>query len=1395
MATLQQLLVIENPDAGTPYDVTDTALPSDEHHYWSSVRRANHPWIAQLGEDEDAVPDISSDGQKLDPITGRTEEGETQVRVIDQPEPGVSCDVTAPLLQGTQTQMGLDENAYTTGGWSQENDCPGFGPLPSIVAFAPAMTTFALFSWGDGGPDVRAMWSDKTLDGTERGGTHWTPGQYVGFRFVINWTLDTGAGNIFVEVVGMEGAKRFSGLTPLFDFWTIPPDPGANRVDGVLYTRADSNGEIVVRWGAEGMAPSMNILAVMTNFEAVECVEMAVDPGDPLYTTGALADTAARQQLRGRRAHVKESDDGGATWTRILYSGYVQDITLEQSLTYLFTIGDTRRVERVTRAWSDIDPFNNVLHEKMTALIGGPVYQGWAPILRNFGLPIFRVISQQAATLGANGWVELQYRSGPLPPAWVQPSGNFIQRDAYRRLWYEVVNERAEPFHDSSSITLTDGGSYPGLRATLLDVATEAPEVENLTPMAIPSPSSTQNGQPVYGLARPKLVAPSTNTLKLRWSVTSTGTYPNGTDFKLHVCPREVSERWPVHYALHPVVMSAAFDTLIGESYDITAAADTKEAVGDHIVEVGYSEDPNETIQDVNERLFGKYQYSKRRNADGVWEYFSYAKIETAPSDDITLKVLREEGGPTYQLSDSTAVNVVRQDHTLFKQWEEGDEGEPPFDFLVKIPKPTTHSYSTDGGATKDADSYGAHEASFDSKGYTGWARDLSPLGLVQYSRLLAERLFDRHGRGAVQNTWVCRRGTDADNAVLGAAVITSADHQPNAQLGQTPTSQRNVVSGTSRWGRVIQRTEYHPGAVVTTIDDSTGVAYGEEVSLTVTPSATADPKYFYDVAIADITALHADAARLLVQVAVSLTVPTAGTPYTVLDSLEMVDDLGDPVDPWTETFGPFPAGATVWFRMAGFLYGGRLGTWSPWCHIGGCALPANDSVSNLVIDQVTDEGARLTWSYDESPQVGEVRVQYRDITTLIGSWTDASGSPFAAGTETTTLTGLLSGHRFEVRVVLVDIVPTEYGDVLTGFFFTTGGRISSLAITSPTSDGAKLNWTNTDLTHVVHVEVKTTAESVYRTFSILPAGSNRERLTGLLPSTTYDVQVSLLATGAVSIGDGAGGAALTDSFTTLAVTVQLEIPLYGGVWWDTNQVTGASVPGLYGVTLHVNPNDAFRAPLEMVIEEALETSEGSATAGTFAEVATVAAVIGGTTYWSAMAPNDGLWRYLRARSRKVGFTDSDPTVDLPAKPWSVTPNPSGGGGANVMTLTATALAAGGDAGGSFALPHGAEIFKVESNSLEARFRLYTDSATRTSDLSRPITDHTWPYPNLLLDGELLAADSPAYTMLATTQQRVRIDLGQHPDLLTYYTIGSLEAGTEDFEIRVYFFGPSSTPA
>lgn len=364
IGTIQHLLVLMKPDADPPWDPEGDALPTDEQAVWfSSMRRQNHPWIAQAGQGRTARADIAIGGQRLELPLGRSIDGEMQARVIDVAGPvtAVACDVDAVLIPEGSTDLHLDATAFSSGKWVTEGTY-----LNTASPWAdwganfdgPYLGTFALFSWGDAGPWVRSTWAKAVLDGTEGGGSPWTPGQIVGLRFRVTVSLDTGGGSAFVEVEGADGAHRLSGLSGP-SFWTIPVDGSNNQVDSVIYAVADASGQVIVRLGGENMYPSFNLVVGFSDLEVVECADVVTGLEAERYVTANLADANARQQTLGWPYVYKQSFDQGLTWPVIAYRGFLKDSTMERTLTWLLTGGDSGKGRRVAPAWSELDPMEH----------------------------------------------------------------------------------------------------------------------------------------------------------------------------------------------------------------------------------------------------------------------------------------------------------------------------------------------------------------------------------------------------------------------------------------------------------------------------------------------------------------------------------------------------------------------------------------------------------------------------------------------------------------------------------------------------------------------------------------------------------------------------------------------------------------------------------------------------------------------------------------------------------------------------------------------------------------------------------------------------------------------------------------------------------------------------
>jgi hypothetical protein len=351
--TLHYLLVVANPAALTPYDPASTGLPGDEHYSITSQRRGWHPWIAQLGTGPDAGPDISVGGQQLAMPLGHAVDGECQVRVIDErgAVTGLTCGADILVDEGN---LGLTAS-YTSNGWvlhetrTGDTSAIGFGNTVNH----PYLSGFIIFGSG-----TYSGYIEKLLDGTEDSGPHWTPGQIVGLHFRLVWSLDTGPGNIFAEVEGAT-TERASFPNTGTDFWNIDPSVSPAVVDGYLSVAADSNGEVKLRLGGENYGGSCNVYCEFRDVQIVSCELAVVSYDAERYTTSSLADDDARQRMLGRPYYLKASTDGGVTFDEMLYAGFLRDATMERSLTYLMTGGDSGRGRRIAKAWRGLNPLQD----------------------------------------------------------------------------------------------------------------------------------------------------------------------------------------------------------------------------------------------------------------------------------------------------------------------------------------------------------------------------------------------------------------------------------------------------------------------------------------------------------------------------------------------------------------------------------------------------------------------------------------------------------------------------------------------------------------------------------------------------------------------------------------------------------------------------------------------------------------------------------------------------------------------------------------------------------------------------------------------------------------------------------------------------------------------------
>lgn len=1388
MSAIQYRLVIEDPATQLTAPFAPGDLTVDDGHFWVTSRPTDgHAWIAEPPDGE---------GQSIDLVTGKTTDGQYTVRVIDVPED--VCAAWTGTVVADAAALGFDSTYLTTGGWTINGTFPpGTYPWDSIHTWwqgaGPAFAGSVLFFWFDQGtepytlgPWTRSSWIEKTITGL-------TPGATYGVTFSLNWTLDTGPGNIFVEIEGADGPNRLTITATGATIWTITTLE--QDVQYRLRATANASGEITIRAGGENYAPSANVNCSWSDLSlvALTCASYGSASG-ARYVTAWLADTDARQRLMGRRAWIEQTTDDGASWAMLL-AGYVTDLVMDASLTYVCTIGDTRRVERTRSAWRDLDPVNEPYFLHLTALIGGPVYGGFAPYSPTFALPRFRVVDYSAPTGNrpdtepADGWVELNYISGPMPPGFRHPGSQHAANLVHR-----VVNERAQSFFDSEPTwdATRPSGAFPGLRATLFHHTTGAVLAEDLTPQGQNYLRITKRPISAGGL-----IGAFPFELERGQEFIDTGlqvvlALPNGSPAMavgdycyLLVTPRAPSEEFPLYLRGHPVDVEAALLARHGIAVDSATQASVKAALGDDLVVVRRCTDASEKVQDVCDELHAFFGYATRVGQDGEREFFRWrAFVDATPTLNAATNDLRAEGGPTYALAEDSRKNRVIVEQQYFRTISFDDEdviGAP--DAIAVVSGTQTFDYSSDGGATVDADTYGAQEASYKLQGHVAWAYDRAtagdleasaPMSQQQWGQGVARHVFAQTARGVQEATIVTLRScADADAARIGDPFALDADHVPNAQLGQTPTSQR----GGSRWWRVTRRDEAPEGAILTMADAGTGVAYGEVVTLTLKPDSY-DPEYFRELYISNSTDLNTDGAWLEVEVELSATAPSgAGVRYTILDGLQMVNASAVVQDPFLARLGPFPVGANVWVRARGFLVGGSPGAWSEWTSIGGAQGGAG-ALSNLVIYPVGTTTATLTWQNTDG--TNQVRVQYRVDDT--GAWSTFATS--GAGTATTTLTGLAMDTLYGVQVFLWDGA-SQVGTALTGQLRTRPGDLSSLVISQITASGCVLQWGNSHPTYSVKVAYMVTGTGLYTTDAVYPATSINARLNGLTPSTGYTVRVVL-----VDAMGAEWGTVLTDTFTTLAASATLAAPTNPAVFAGAGPNNGGIARGVYGLRVYA---DTTNPPHAIVIEEAVETAVSSGTPGTYSEIDQLPAQFVGPTVWSGTCPNDLKLRWLRAFARASGYADSTATTALSVDPWGTTvtpPVPIYG----TISLVATGLAEDTYDEDAFLIVPGSELFNVEcTNTRACRLRLYESAAARTADAGRDIVQLPQPGMGVLLDVVFISG-TPGWSVNLNPTIRVQDLSGDYnAEVTVYYRIDGYEPVTGDYTITIkYNFAAAS---
>lgn len=1071
--------------------------------------------------------------------------------------------------------------------------------------------------------------------------------------------------------VAYDAAGAFNSAPGAWETITVNVVAGADGTIRVTWGWASVTGYFIVTWA---------------EYDSVTITEVS-SPGLPAgrYVTLWLADADARMQLSGRPAYLDASADGGATWTP-LTRGYVEGQALPLAQEWIISAGNGRRPERVAPLLHNFDAMQypgSVF--RPTPLLGGPVLGGFPPFLPDFGFPTAEVVLAVEAGSLASSYVALANWAGPLPPLFAgRPPGGYgkmgpggteadfkIDLDPSSAP-YIALNAMAAPYYypDSpifANVNAPSGpvvfrGKFRGIHLYVLDPTDDSILYGPFTVQAI---AQAQGAQQAFTSAEPLMLIHQ--NMFVRWPVSNIGDLateaPVGTRYKIAIVPDHFSDLLPMQVLGHPADVIAEALEAIGLTVDVTSLAAVKVELGEDLLFVGELTDPGITTQQFVEQIGQAYGIATTVLAD-----FSRGLVTTrtrpGPSDSPSTindaVVVMPGGEQSFEISDESRKNIIRVRCRLLQAWLP-NVGIRRYNDLLAFGVTIEEQYSTDG-VTDDSVTYGERVLEFQIPGMTGMAlrgvtpSTTSPVTVLPQDltvQALAERLFDRHGRGMATYTLPIREGQVTDD--IGDVVYLDVDHLPNAQPNRTPSAQRGGV----RLARVAGRRGSGARESIVLADEGSGTPYAGAFGISSIAADNLDPTHYILVTLTGMATLVADEARVDIYAALTtsnvaptdrgvhiFTLPCAGR-----SSTDTSFQIAMPVA---------TTGQTWWIRAEAWVPGGRPGPSTYWYSLNGPDTTGNPSPD------------------PNNP-----------------------GTPGGPPT-----------------------LPTPPAPA--------GGDISSLVNGTLATDSIEVTWDSNNAVDLLAVYIKLASETAYRLDATLAPGSTRHTFVGLVADTPYDIRVLLL--------DPATGGAYITLTTTQSTTAGdpatvLQTPTNPRVFAGYDPALGQA-NGFVGLMVSPVMNTTHAVEFEVTPETAVGSgipsgwpSDASPDQGSVAR--SFQAVAGGT-YFTIIAPNDGRYRWFRARAIKGGpYTPSAWTAALPVLPRfdGTILLPTGVAGGQVLQIPETAIAATSQRTGEVTIPNVLNFATLWYSRVSIgtwRFRVYRTAAARTADAARAIgTNYT----------------------------------------------------------------------
>lgn len=464
----------------------------------------------------------------------------------------------------------------------------------------------------------------------------------------------------------------------------------------------------------------------------VPATDRLSDGATPAYViTEVLHDEAARQQLLSRRAMLEETRDGGATWQNII-NGFLNRLALSGGLSWSFTVGESRRVERRRKVFEQVtDGFLNP-----TVLIGEPMRQAWGPT------EILPTAWRCTVTDVTGDLVTLQFSRG-----WGTDDSGVGGRTLLTTA--AVANiQRANNLAAPELVPTTVGrGRFPGIAVEIVGSSTRY------------TPVSQADG----------LLVGAEGEFTLEWATSQPS---EGDEFDVFGWRKTIDEASPLHIYAHPVdIVTTIWDEL-GLAWNASAAAVTKNTLGPSLRALLRITQSYETDEFIT-MLAGLVGFAVRFNDDGERELFSTrVRGISVPSTTVTLDEMRSIDAPVFEVDEDSLVTRVIIRQQSFVLWNASMPMARPADYIGTFDK-VPLEYEVD-----DIDVYGEHEQIYELPGSIVVAPGGVTYGEEAFEYGVARELLDRFGRGASYTTLPVTRDIDV---AIGEELILDLDHYPIA--------------------------------------------------------------------------------------------------------------------------------------------------------------------------------------------------------------------------------------------------------------------------------------------------------------------------------------------------------------------------------------------------------------------------------------------------------------------------------------------------------------------------------------------------------------------------------------------------------------------------------------